>query len=75
MQHELGIAVGELPALEHQVERALKGDTVFEIGRHVVILGIAFVLAVDDFSHLFEHLAHLLLRGDAMMQPVGDMLA
>ena len=43
--------------------------------RHRPVERIARILPVDDFGHAPQGLHHLILRHDAVMQPVGDVLA
>ena len=74
MQDRLGVAVGLGAALEDQVAGGLEGDRL-EVGRHWPVEGIAGVLAVHDGGHALHGLQHLRLGGDAVQQPVGDVLA
>ena len=71
----LRVAVRLATTAKNQVGGGLKGDALLEIGSHVAIGGIAGVLAIDDGGHALEGFADLGLVGDAVMQPVGDVLA
>src|SRR4029079_14237529 len=42
---------------------------------HRRIVGIAGILTVNDHRHAFQGVDHLAFGGDAVAQPVGDVLA
>ena len=75
MQERLGVAVRLLSALEHEVKRRAKSDAGLVIVTHAPIGGIAGILLVDDRGHAPEGLFDLRLCRNAVLQPVGDMLA
>ena len=74
-QNAFCVAVRFDSPLENQFDRSLKGDRVLKVGRHVLIAGISGVLTIDDGGHLFECAGDLIFIGDAVMKPVGDVLA
>src|ERR1700733_2117322 len=74
MQDELRIAIRLRASLEHQITRRLKRRTV-EARRHRPIMRIVGILPVHHRGHSLQGLHYPPLAGDAMMQPVGDVLA
>src|SRR5262245_19736541 len=75
VEHWLGVAVRRLRAIEDKVQRRLKCDVSIVVRRHVAIVAVAVILAVDDLRHALKRLDYLILRDDAVLEPVGDMLA
>ena len=61
-------------ALQHQITRGLEGDRILEIRGHRPIKRVALVLPVDDRRHALHRLGDLGLAGDAVGEPVGDVL-
>ena len=75
MQNRLGVAAGLGAALEHQLYRCLEGDGVVEVLGHGHVQRIVGVLTIDHFGHALQGFHHLFLVGDAVVQPVGHVLA
>ena len=75
MQDRLGVAVRLLAALEDQVACGLEGDRGVEVRCHRLVHRVARVLPVHHGGHAFQCFRHLGFIGDAVMQPVGDVLA
>ena len=75
MQQRFGIAIRLRPALEHQIARRLKRQTLVKIWCHLAIGRVSLVLLIDNPGHAFKACAHLIFGDDAVMQPIGKMLA
>src|SRR5262249_13251530 len=75
VKYRLGITVGRLPSLQDEIQSRLKGDAPLVIRRHITVVGIALILPIDDLRHSFKSVDDLVLREDAVLQPVGDVLA
>ena len=75
MKHRLGIAIGRLPPFQDETQSRLKGNTPLVIRRHVTVVGVAVILPIDDLRHSFKGVDDLILREDAVLQPIGDVLA
>jgi hypothetical protein len=73
-QRVLGVAVRFLQAVEHEIERGLERDALFELRRHLAVIAVAGVLPVDDIGHAVERGADLRAVDDAVAQPVRDVL-
>ena len=50
MKDRFGVAVGLLASLEDEIAGGLKADAGLEIGRHIAVIRIARILAVDHGS-------------------------
>src|SRR5436309_5476307 len=75
VKHGLGIPVRRLASLEDKVQGRLKGDATVVVGRHIAIVRVAAILAVDDLCHALERLDDHFFRHDVILQPIGDVLA
>jgi hypothetical protein len=64
-----------LTPFEDKVQRRLKSNALVVVRRHVVVVGVATILPIDDLCHSLKGLDHTLLRDDAILEPIGDMLA
>ena len=51
MKHRLRVAVISFPSFENQIQGSLKGAALVELRRHLAIVGIAVILAIDDLCH------------------------
>src|SRR4030095_4718285 len=69
VKHGLGVAVRRLASFEDQGQGRLKGDTLVVVGRHVSIVRITGILAIDDFRHPLKRLNDHLFGHDSMLQP------
>ena len=73
MQQRLGIAARLGDAFKDEGPRSEISDAV-KTRRHGRIAGIVLVLRIDLFGHALERLVNLLLRTNAVEQPVRHML-
>src|SRR5690554_7876888 len=75
VQHGLGIAAGLFTTFEYQFAGSLESDTVIEVRRHRLVQGVTGVLTVHHGGHALQGFHHLLFSADAVVQPIGDVLA
>ena len=75
MQHPLRVAVGLLPALEHQFAGRLKGKAAAKLRRHRPITRLRSVLCVHHAGHALQGSERLLTRAHTVVQPVRHVLA
>ncbi len=71
----LRIPIGLDTPLENQLQRGLEGKAGGRIGAHGFIGGIVRILSIHNLGHAMEGFADLIGGADAMVQPVGDVLA
>src|SRR5258707_5953300 len=75
VQHPLGVAVGLLAALEHQLAGGLKGQAAAELGGHRPIARLPGILLVHHARHALQGGEPLFARAHPMVQPVRRVLA
>ena len=75
MQQWLGVAAWLLQAFEDQICRGFVGGAGFEVAGHVFVERVTGVLAVYDGGHALKGGVDLRRVGDAVQEPVGDVLA
>ena len=75
VQGRLCVAVGLRAAVEDEIARRLERHRILEVRRHRPIQWIPRVLLVHHGCHAPHGLHNLRLAGDAVIEPVGDVLA
>jgi hypothetical protein len=75
MQDWLGIAVRLNRSFKYKIACRRECDGLIKMRRHGGIFRVAGILFVDDARHAPHCVHDLMLGGNAVLEPVGDVLA
>mmetsp|Transcript_22541 Transcript_22541/g.57466 ORF Transcript_22541/g.57466 Transcript_22541/m.57466 type:complete len:231 (+) Transcript_22541:132-824(+) len=73
-QGELRVAVGDVLAAQHELQRCLERDARVRVVRHRSVGLVTRVLLIDKLGHVLEDVAKLCVGHQAVAEPVGHQL-